>query len=121
MSTKILSPLVFSRHDDIGQAEVRLITRTAESELRVYSRESVTDANKEMFLEVCQVYQVVGGSAQELAQSMINDWRRTGFSQINSTGRAFDPETRTLSEGLNAVISDTMGATPVMRSPFWFF
>lgn len=119
-NTKIYSPLVFARQGDDGQVEVRLITRTAKSEVRVYSQESALNANKEILFEECQVYLVRGGSAHEASQSMMADWRREGFSRIDSTGRAFDLDTRTLSEGLSGVILDTMPVIPVIRSPLWF-
>lgn len=118
--TRILTPLLFARQGDNGEREVRLITCTASSEVRVYSRESVSDANKEVRLESCRIFLVEGQPAPQFAQRQIVAWQQAGFRRLSCAGRTFDFRTRTLTEGVGAIMDNTLPVMPEIRAPWWF-
>ena len=118
--SRILMPLLFSKQGDDGQCEVRLITCTGSNEVRVYSRESVPDANSEVRLNHCRIYPVSGQSAPQFTQRTIIAWQETGFRPLNRAGRTFDFRTRTLTEGVGAIMNNTHSEFPAIRGPWWF-
>jgi len=118
--TRILTPLLFARQGDNGECEVRLITCTASIEVRVYSRESVSDANKEVRLESCRIFLVEGQPAPQFAQRQIMAWQQAGFRRLSCAGRTFDFRTRTLTEGVGAIMDNTLPVMPEIRAPWWF-
>lgn len=118
--SRILSPLLFVRRNKTGQSEVRLITCPASDEVRVYSRESVLDASKEIRLENCRIFKVRGQPAPRFAHTQIREWQGAGFRPLSHSGRTFDVRTRTLTEGVDAIFDDTLPVVPMIRAPWWF-
>jgi hypothetical protein len=117
---RISAPLVFANQNETGGCSVRLITCMASNEVRVYSRESVSDASREVRLNRCQIFHLGANAAPKYAQSRITQWQEEGFAPLNSAGRAFDLTTQTLSEGVSGVLADMMATSlPFARLPWW--